>query len=760
MRSSTSLSAGLFVLALAHGALAASPGLVSVPGRFPAPGAPLEAAAVLAARQAVPEVASADLGPAQILELAGGERVVKLPQLHRGLPVALRGVAVTFGADGTARHVSARLEDDLPARVLPAITRADAARAAAARTGLPADPAQPLLVIWPTADGNTLAWAVAPAAFPGSPYVPVVVVDAGTGEVIVHYNAVVGLDQAKVYPTNPVKSPALAAVTLPVGASAVTLQNADVVSQNCIDKHSVKTIMGFGVHVCDLVQTAAPDANGDFLTAPAMDTDPEDTFSEISMFHHVTRVYSFFRGFSPKLDVNMGMPITTVSNLRIPQGFSTLDVAKLGDPNLPLAPFQNAFFSPSNPLFSTIFNISGGAMWFGQGPLKDYSYDGDVIYHEFTHSVVNVTLKLAGTPHLDAFGASVSPGAMNEALADYFSSALAGDPDVGEYAAQDIAPGTKYIRTLDNKDTCPKDIGGEVHQDSTLFSGALWDARKALTTAQQAQFDGAVFTAMNMSATGDLAYEELAKLITDALTASPLGKPVADALTAAFAAHGVLPGCDRVLEYTGGALNGPAALQNLWFALGTQTTGVSTKGWTPGVVQAHYKLPAGSTKLAVDLTTVKLGGGGGMFGMMGTPFAPKVLVSFDTKPIQFTYKPFKGPASLLAIDPTLSGSDASASVDVPQGATDVYVMIGSSGQTDGAYTALKLKASGDTSTSASSSSSGAGASSSSSSGGVVSATGGCGCAVPGVREKETEAALGALAALGLLLSRRRRGQIR
>jgi MYXO-CTERM domain-containing protein len=761
MRFLTSLSAGLFACALAHGAIAASPGLVSVAGRFPAPGASIEAAAVAAVQKAAPAAASAELGAVQTVELAGGERVLKIPQLHRGLPVARRGVAVTFGADGVARHVVTRLEDDLPALVAPAVSRADAALAAARRTGLRADPAQPLLVIWPTADGNKLAWAVAPAAIPGTPYVPVVILDAATGEVIVHYNASVGLDQASVYPTNPVKSPALAMVTLPVTAGSTTLQNSLVVSQNCIDKHHTISLMGFNVHTCDLVQTAAPDANGDFLTAPGMDTDPEDTFSEISMFHHVNRAYTFFRGFKPTLDVNAGTPIPTISNLRVPQGLASFDLTKLGDPNLPLDPFQNAFFSPANPLFGAVFNISGGAMYFGQGPKKDYSYDGDVIYHEFTHSVVNVTLQLVGTPHMDAFGASQSPGAMNEGLADFFSSAIAGDPDVGEYATQDIAPGTTAIRTLDNKDTCPKDIGGEVHQDSTLFSGALWDARKALSATDQAQFDGAVFTAMNMSATGDLGYEDMAKLITDALTASPLGKPAADALTAAFTAHGVLPKCDRVLEYAGGVLNGPAALQNLWFAPGTQSTGVTSMGWTPGVVQAHYTLPAGSTKLVVDLTTVDVGGGG--LGAMGTPFAPKVLVSFDTKPIQFTYGPFKGPAGLKAIDATGTGADVSASVDVPAGATDVYVMIGSSGQLDGAYTALKLTASMGTSTSSSSSSSGGGGagggtptSSSSSSGGTTDTSGGCGCAVPGESPEQTGAALGALGVLGLLAARRRR----
>jgi MYXO-CTERM domain-containing protein len=764
MRFLSSLSAGLLALAFTHGALAASQGPVSVAGRFPVAGGTLESAARVVVRDAIPSAASADLDVARSIALTSGERVIKLRQTYRGVPVALRGAAVTFGADGVARHVSARLEDDLPASVTPSLSAADAVSVAEKRTGLRAEPTSPLLAIWPTPDGAKLAWAVAPTAFPGSSYVPVVIVDAASGEVIAHYNAAHTLNQANVYPSNPIKSPTLTQVTLPVGTGETTLQSSLVVSKNCIDTKMVKAIsfMGFNlnVHTCELQQTAVADSNGDFLSImPADDKAPEDAFSEVSMFHHVNRAYEFFRGFDSKLDVNNGQPIPTVSNLRLPQGIDTFDLTKLADPNLPLTPFQNAFFAPSNPIFATVFGISGGAMWFGQGPLRDYSYDGDVVYHEFTHSVVNVTLQLVGTAHMDQYGASQAPGAMNEGLADYFSSAIAGDPDVGEYASKDIDPNLTVIRTLANKDTCPKDIGGEVHQDSTLFSGALWDTRVGLGDAtKQAAFDRAVFTAMNSSATGDLGYEDFAKLVKNAVLAdATLGQTVADALDKAFTAHGVLPACTRVLEYTGTTLNGPAALQNLWFAPGTDTTVVKNKdGWTPGVVQAHYKLPANSAKLTVDFKKVDIGGGGG-FGTMGTPFKPTLLVRFDAAPITFTYKPLTPAANTQVVAPTAMGNNYTATIDVPAGATDAYVMVGSSGSSDGAYTALSLTAMAGSSTSTSTSSGGDVTSSAASTGGATGdMDSGCGCAVPGSDPLEGTATLAAIAALGLALARRRR----
>src|SRR5262249_62412879 len=114
--------------------------------------------------------------------------------------------------------------------------------------------------------------------------------------------------------------------------------------------------------------------------------------------------------------------------------------------------------------------------------------------------------------------------------------------------------------------------------------GSFWGVRKTLQPAQQAQFDAAVFQAMNSSPTGDLSYEDFGKLVITAITGSPLGKTVADALTAAFTARGLWPKCTRIIESKSGEkLNGPKDLQNLWFAPGTLTTGATTAaGSTPG----------------------------------------------------------------------------------------------------------------------------------------------------------------------------------
>jgi hypothetical protein len=664
----------------------------------PAAGA---AAATRAAREALgASWPGAQLGEGRVLELTGGERVVKFPQVHGGLPVLMRGATVTFDVQGQARLIAARLDEDLAAdlgSITPAIDAAGAARAASGvGPALGADRAR--LAIWPDATGARLVYVVSDRPVAELPWAPVVVVDARTGEVIVRYNAAHAFGAAKMYPTNPVKSPDLADVMLPLTEGATTLSNTLVVARNCLDKKAVKDVnfMGFPVkvHVCSLEQTATADAAGDFPQAPAADTDPEDAFSELSIFYHTNRIYNLFRTYSPTVAVQK-KPVNAIANLRIPAGIiGGFDLMKVGNPDLPLEPFQNAFFSPDDPLFSQIFGLSGGTMWFGQGPKRDYSYDGDVIYHELTHGIVSATIDLVGTPHKDALGLSVSPGGMNEGLADYFSSVLAGDPDVGEYAAADIGS-DKAIRTLDNQDTCPATVGGEVHQDSTLFSGSLWELRAGLETAQQDLFDRAIFAAMVAAPTGDLGYEDLAALIVTQVTASPLGQAAADQLTAIFTKRGLLPGCRRVLEATadGTAAYGP--LQGLWFNLGTQTSGLSAPlNYSPGVVQFHASLPADAAELQVSFKSVDTGGGGALFGG-GTPAAPELLVRFASDPIGFSYKPkYAVNAGTTHVVPTANKTTGAldSAVPVPPGSTEVYVMVVNAGQSDAGFTTVKITA--------------------------------------------------------------------
>jgi MYXO-CTERM domain-containing protein len=772
MRFLYSMTAALLGLALCNDAYAASPSprLVTHVGRFQSSelvaGASNRASETKldsAARSLVSEKAGrpdASFGPSRVVELANGERIVKMPQTHKGLRVMGGGATVTFGADNVARMVTARLPEGLPDDVTPSVDAANAAAVAAKATGLPVPEGRTNLVIAIAAGRARLAYIARPLSISGVPFTPVVTVDAHSGEIIGWYNAAVTA-KGNAYASNPTKSPDLAEVSLDLQAGATILENELVESLNCVDKKTTKQIPGFpiAVHVCELEATAVADANGDFLLPFPGHTEAEDPFSQVQMFYHTNRAYQFFRTFQADFDVNPGLaaPMPAISNLRVPD-FS--DFGSISNPNSPLQPFQNAFFSPDDQLFGTLFGTQGPAMYFGQGPVHDYGYDGDVIYHEFAHGAVNATLQLVGTAHLDKYGASHSNGGMNEGLADYFSSAITGDPDVGEYAAKDFDPSLKAIRSLAGPDKIPTAIGGEVHQDATLFSGALWDVRQKLSPTQASQLDAAVFSAMQkVPPPADLGYDELADVILKEVEASPLGKAGADDLTAAFTARGVLPDALRVIEYTGKTLTGPQELGGgLWFALGTSIT--QTKDYAPGIIQVRSELLERTTSITVKFEKKEVGAGN-PFGGMGTPFTPKLLVKFGADPITFSdFTPTTPEGDVMVIDPTADGNTYSAKVDAPAGATRVYFMVGNSGQSDGAYTDIEMTS---IQAPAPMGTGGAGGAGGTGAGGEddtpsTNDDSGCGCALPGASDGPTGTLLVAAAGLALSLLRRRRSR--
>ncbi len=112
-----------------------------------------------------------------------------------------------------------------------------------------------------------------------------------------------------------------------------------------------------------------------------------------------------------------------------------------------------------------------GTMEFGRGNasygINDMARSADVIYHEYTHGVTDKVYENAGgLPYRD------QSGAMNEAWSDYFACTQNGSPVMGEW----VMP-PRYQRNLQNDNKYPDDYVGEVHEDSKIYSGALWDFR-------------------------------------------------------------------------------------------------------------------------------------------------------------------------------------------------------------------------------------------------------------------------------------------
>ena len=697
MRTLRLIAPVLFVTGLlTQAALAAAPTKTEIHrGPFTTQGASnLENAALQILRSASPRAKAVTLRHVDSTRKVSQRRSVRFEQMHQGVPVIFRGAGVVLDDQGRADFAVTRLEDDLPA-VSPTLTATAVSAKVATWSGLVVQSSDARLAIYPLASGPRLSWIVYPTdRLPGVPYAPVYVVDAHSGERLVSWNAA-RFAKGRVYPENPVATSTVQDLDLDLAPGALNLTSERVKAFNCVDNQAVKQInigITLNVHVCDLEQLAAPDSSGDFLyDPPAQDLTPEDPFSEVQIFFHTSKAYAYFSG--------LGMtdlatkPLPAVANLMLPAGFDTQNLAQMADPNIPFVPFSNAFFAPANPIFSTIFGLPGAAMWFGQGPKADYSYDGDVVYHEFGHAVVDHTLKLVGSYHADKQGLVSSPGAMNEGLADYFAAAITGGSAMGEYAATDLAPGLKSIRDLANSETCPANLSGEVHADSKFWTGALWKVRETLAAADRDKMDKAVFDVMAASPGGDLGFEDLTNLIITSVK-SAVSTSAADALTKEMTDRGVLPTCERVIEFKGQPINGgsPELGGTIW-APGKQDSAIAGAPYAPGVLQFKVAIPA-ATELSVSFSEVKTGGGGTSIFGGGSPFTPSVVVRFGDAPIEFAYSPGFEATADVTLEAPINGGKGVATVAVPAGAQNAYVMVVNTGDQSGGYRGVNFAFSG------------------------------------------------------------------
>jgi MYXO-CTERM domain-containing protein len=535
--------------------------------------------------------------------------VVSFRQVVRGVEVAFARVAVRIDGKGQVRWISAELAEVGPSFVTTPALSAEKAIAhvlagPAQKYGnlsVPAENHTQLVIYAPPASTPRLAWLV--ALDRNMVYLETlrVFVDAETGAILSVENLVKTAKQANAFRFNPKTTPDQEVVTLdnlPDGAK--TLDSPDVAGRNCIDK---KTCQKFDlpppygtqwIHVCEMLPSAAADSNFDFLSyeRPVKDTEPEDPFSEVQMYYHTTKAYAAFRTLAnnPKLTLKSS-PLTALANFRVPDFSNPLSAVCSGpsNPAAPdLGPFDNAAFMPKGSLGAQIgleFPPTDMIV-FAQGTSKDFAYDGDVVYHEFAHAMMHSVSKL-GSGHPDKYGFDHTPAGMHEAYADYFSSIITGDPNVGEYAGD----WQGAIRTLENTMHCPEDLWGEAHQDSNPYSGALWDVRKGLAEADRPKMDAAVYTVVS-SSIGMFDGIPGAQQKTLAELEVVLGSAVADAAKAKFAARGIDTCNNRVI------VMGETDVKDVLFLHGTNEVSVSL---VPGPVQFQIEVKKQAKAIAVNI---------------------------------------------------------------------------------------------------------------------------------------------------------------
>ncbi|MGA4838099.1 M4 family metallopeptidase [Streptomyces sp. G45] len=178
----------------------------------------------------------------------------------------------------------------------------------------------------------------------------------------------------------------------------------------------------------------------------------------------------------------------------------------------------------------------------------------DVVGHEMTHGVVE---------HTAALVYAGQSGALNEAIADYFGNAVenaaygvaTSDPDsglVGERLCRSQGPRACAIRDLnDGRTTSRHFLGvgmgtdnGGVHRNSTIFAGALWDAREDLGDTLA---DRIVYRALTQYLTPLDGFTEGRAAVLAAADDLRVDAGQRRALQRAFAAHGIVPGWELAL---------------------------------------------------------------------------------------------------------------------------------------------------------------------------------------------------------------------
>ena len=373
-------------------------------------------------------------------------------------------------------------------------------------------------------------------------------VDANNGRVLRTGNLVkFATNKAKVFEMNPVSTPDPIEIDLPwVGddadgkLSAAADENGlrKVIAANCPDLGEIfEYDAGYQKYEfprCTVKQLANKEENGSFIyedwaNGVTYKFDTDDIYPEISLYYHITKIYDYLAGLGLKeyteLPNHKGTkPIAGIANFQMLGYYSGYNTADL-------KPMDNAFFSAYDPYFAEMFygdfeyNTSD-ALVFGQGTNADFAYDGDVIYHEFGHGVVDGIANFAYEGWPDEYGFSNEIMGMNEGMADVFSFIITEDPCLAEYVAKGVGAaggavnldGKSCLRTTTNPNRVNEDFIGESHNDGLPLVGAHWEIYKKMLESGFTKDDFAriFLTALMSVPHNEIGYKEWGELMLEA----------------------------------------------------------------------------------------------------------------------------------------------------------------------------------------------------------------------------------------------------
>ena len=398
---------------------------------------------------------------------------------------------------------------------------------------------------------------------------------------------------------------------------------------NCLNEDggavAMPSLGGFNltISLCNEVQVARPDADGHFLSIspPEDDSDPNDSFAEVMMYHHVNLVHDYFKnthGFS-----ELDYPLPALVNVQVkidpplpffmagPDGWVSLSNAAFF-PREAWRQFASQFGLPPRDSDSIIFFLGE----------QDFAYDSRVIYHEYTHAVVG-TARLSVMSVLDQYGLEFSPRSMNEGLADFFAASLADDPVIGNYVG---VMGTG-LRDLSIERRCPEHMVDEVHAQGELIGSTLWEVRE---TVGAVETEAIVYLALEQF-TRSTGHARAAELML--ASAADMGVEIEAQVRQIFEARG-FGECERSTEYRQFRAR-TAGLPHL--VEGTQTSGFTgLRAGVPAFKQFYVDVDADTPAVKLSWRLGAGGqdpfGGGGEVGPLDISIRKGAPVHLSTTP--------------------------------------------------------------------------------------------------------------------------------
>ncbi|MCC6750494.1 MAG: hypothetical protein IT371_22710 [Deltaproteobacteria bacterium] len=511
---------------------------------FPVGEARQGALAFARAQRAAFGATDAELSLDRVLPLRGGA-VVRLVQTHRGLPVLGAGVAVTIhdqrvvAASGTLAPIA--LPD-----VTPRIS-ADRAAATVLRANSTAVVRGRTLAVWAARGVSRLVWALDVRTT--EPFgLFRALVDAQEGTFLLAESR---LREAKgwVYATSPSQGNP---VERALGGllSTTQLTGEFVETRRCL--HEGNDLK------CD--RKALADADGNYPYQP--EAGVEDPFAEVQAYYHVDTFHRWLKETFGFARSRQNQKIMVSVNYHY----------------VPTAGGQAR--AVGNAFFGDLDGDGVGDLTFGQVQGRDFAYDADVVYHEFTHSVVDETSDLSAT--VDSLGFNLMPGALNEAFADLMSAMYTGDGVVGEYAGG----GSGGIRDLSGTATCDE-LTGETHQDGLIWGRAHW-ALFQQTEQKHAVLDLVYRTMVGLGR--HATFEEASALLLK--LARELYPALVPSIETIHRERGLLS-CSRILELRPGS-------PRRGYVLGTSVI-VGGQGVVPAGLQYRIDVPANAHELQIDV---------------------------------------------------------------------------------------------------------------------------------------------------------------